>query len=297
MRVLVLGAGGMLGHRLCLEWAGRFDCMATTRGAPPTALAELLGPERLIEGIAIETGGAPAGIADAIERSGCDVVVNCIGIVKQSLLAQDAITSISVNSLYPHRLAALCRDRAVRLIHISTDCVFSGHGGSYTEDSPPDPVDLYGRSKLLGEVDAGGALTLRTSIIGRELSGTFGLVEWLISSRGGSVKGFTRAIFNGFTTSALAAEIGALIEQHPDLQGLRHISADPIDKFSLLSLLDEAFGLDIEIEADDGLVIDRSLDSSRLRRETGRIAPDWRQMVSDLAREGTAYDEIRQRLT
>jgi dTDP-4-dehydrorhamnose reductase len=295
MRVLVLGANGMLGHKLCLRWAERFECLGSTRGAPPPALEQLLGSGRLIGGVRAGEGGEPEGVAGAIEESGCEVVVNCIGVVKQSAQASDPISSIAINSLFPHRLAALCARRGVRLIHISTDCVFSGRDGGYDEDSLPDPVDLYGRSKLLGEVQGEGALTLRTSIIGRELTGASGLLEWLISNRGGEVRGFTRAYFSGFTTGALADEIGALIEQHPGIAGVRHLSADPIDKHALLTMLNDALELEIGIVPDDSVTIDRSLDSGRLRRETGRRPPGWQQMVADLAHEPTPYDEIRDR--
>lgn len=293
-RVLVLGATGMLGHKLLQRWAGDGACAGTIRGAQlDPALARIIDPALITGGISASDPGA---VAAAIDASGAEVVVNCIGIVKQADAAADAVTSIRVNSLFPHEVAAICRERDVRLIHISTDCVFSGARGGYTEDDLPDPKDLYGRSKLLGEVPGPGALTIRTSIIGRELTNDYGLVEWLISNRGGSVRGFKRAFFSGLTTEALAAQIRLLIEDAPELEGVWHLSADPIDKYSLLVRLNDALGLGIAIEPDDDVALDRSLDSNRLREATGIQPPSWDGMVEALARDETPYDLMRSEL-
>src|SRR5262249_32316179 len=139
--------------------------------------------------------------------------------VKQRSEASAAIPSLEINSLLPHRLALVCAAAGARLVHLSTDCVFSGRKGAYTESDPPDADDLYGRSKYLGEVASPGCLTLRTSIIGRELSRKTGLLEWLLSQRGATVKGFRSAIFSGFTTH----EMGRIIERL--LTGSRALTA------------------------------------------------------------------------
>jgi len=292
--VLVLGATGMLGHKLMQHWAERYRCSGTIRAdAPAPALAGLLGAERIHGGV---SAFDPETVAAAIDAEAPDVVVNCIGVVKQADAAADPVTSIRVNSLFPHELAATCRHRGTRLIHISTDCVFTGRRGAYTEGDAPDPEDLYGRSKLLGEVAAPGALTLRTSIIGRELTNDYGLVEWLIGNRGGAVRGFTRAIFSGLTTGALADQIALLIDDAPDVHGVWHLSADAIDKNSLLVKLDEALELGIAIQPDDRVALDRSLDSTRLREAIGAQPPSWAEMIEGLAQDETPYDEIRREL-
>jgi dTDP-4-dehydrorhamnose reductase len=182
------------------------------------------------------------------------------------------------------------------MIHVSTDCVFSGERGRYSEQDVPDAADLYGRSKLLGEISGEGLLTLRTSLIGRELRSSLGLLEWLISNRGGSVKGFSRAVFSGLTTIALASEIGVVIEEHPGLDGIWHLASEPIDKLELLTELERALELGIGIVPDDSVMVDRSLDSTRLCRETGRQPRRWDQMVDELAADATPYDEIRRKL-
>ncbi len=235
----------------------------------------------------------PESVIQALERSDATTVVNAIGIIKQLDAARAAIPSIRVNALFPHELATACASRGARLIHISTDCVFSGDRGTYTEDSIPDARDLYGRSKLLGEVsDAPNAITLRTSIVGRELHGALGLFEWFLSQRGSRIRGFSRAIFSGVTTIVLSDLIGDLIERE-QLSGLWQVSAAAIDKLTLLSELRDALEVDIGIDPDDSLVIDRSLDSSRFQSETGWTPPTWQAMLSDLAADPTPYEELR----
>jgi len=290
MRVMVVGATGTLGHRLCIEWADRFECWGTVRDPIGEAVAELLEPARLIAGV---TADEPSTVRSALERARPEVVVNCVGAVKQAEAGQRPIPAIRINSLFPHELAAACRESSVRMIHVSTDCVFSGERGRYSEDDVPDATDIYGRSKLLGEVSGEGLLTLRTSLIGRELRSSLGLLEWLISNRGGSVKGFSRAVFSGLTTIALADEIGALIEEQPELEGLWHLASQPIDKLKLLSMLDRKLELGIEIVPDRSVIVDRSLDSGRLCRATGRQPCRWEEMVEVLAADTTPYDEIR----
>ena len=200
-----------------------------------------------------------------------------------------------VNAQFPPLLARLCGDRGCRLIHISTDCVFSGLRGGYSEDDGPDPMDLYGRSKLLGEVTGEGCLTLRTSMIGRELSGYTGLLEWLISRRGGRVSGFRNAVFSGLATAALSRVIAAVVSDHGDLEGLFHVAGEPISKLELLDRVNRALGLGIGVEPVDEPRLDRSLDGSRFAAATGIAVPSWDSMIAGLATDPTPYDEWRGR--
>jgi dTDP-4-dehydrorhamnose reductase len=271
----------MLGHvlwRTCRD-AG-IDALATVRAERlEGSAASALDPAATLSGVRAED---PGSVARALDESGAEVVVNCIGIVKQADAARDPVAAIRVNSLFPHELAAACAQREVKLVHVSTDCVFSGRRGGYAEDDEPDPADLYGRSKLLGE-PAGGALTLRTSMLGRELEGANGLLEWFLSQRGGSVRGFAGAIFSGPTVPVLSRAIADVIARHPGLDGLHHVGADPIDKHSLLWMLRDAFGVEVEIERDESVRVDRSLDAGRFRSATGWTAPSWAEMVAELA--------------
>lgn len=288
MRVLILGAGGMLGHKLCQMYRNRYETWATVRGNPREyASYALLDTAHFI-------GGVDAADFDTITQAYAsirpDVVINCIGIIKQLPEAHKPIVSINTNALLPHRLATLSQAAGARFIHISTDCVFSGRKGMYSETDISDAEDLYGRTKFLGEVDYPGCLTLRTSIIGRELKTTSGLVEWFLSNQGKKVRGFRRAIYSGFTTQAMASIIATLLEQHPQLSGMYQVSSEPINKYDLLCLIRDAFGLSIEIEPYDEVVIDRSLDSTRFRAETGFVPPDWSAMITEMAQDSTPYE-------
>jgi dTDP-4-dehydrorhamnose reductase len=275
--ILVMGASGMLGHavlRLFAEDSGFVVWGAARSGA---ALGLLPGSlrERIVTGVDADNFDS---IVDLFARTRPDVVVNCIGLVKQLSSADEPLRAIPINALLPHRLAKLCAACGARLVHISTDCVFSGSKGRYRESDPPDAQDLYGRSKHMGEVGGAGAITLRTSIIGHELGTAHGLVGWFLSQTG-SVKGYTEAIFSGLPTVELAQVIKDHVLPRPQMHGLYHVSADPISKFDLLKLVAEAYEVATAIVPDNKVVIDRSLDSERFRIETGYAAPAWGELV------------------
>lgn len=269
----MLGATGMLGHKVVERLAGDFEVWSAVRGAGD-------GPRTI--------GGVDAARFDSVVRalaeSRPDAVINCVGIIKQLEEAKDPLLSIEINSLFPHRLAQLCRAAGARMIHVSTDCVFSGRKGGYTEEDASDAEDLYGRTKFLGEVGGPGMLTLRTSIVGRELSRSTGLVEWFLRQRG-KVGGYTHAIYNGLTTNALADVFRDVLLNHESLSGVHHVSSEPISKFDLLHLLRDTYGTAVEIEPDPSVTIDRTLDSSRFRAATGFQPAPWREMIAEMARD------------
>ena len=266
----------MLGHATfeVLASAG-FEVFGSTRTP-----ADLPMPSRgrILDGIDVLD---PDDLHRAFAEARPELVVNAVGLVKQLSAADDPLKAVPINTLLPHRLARICRLAGARLVHVSTDCVFSGRRGRYTEDDVPDAVDLYGTSKRLGEVAADGSITLRTSIIGHELRGRHGLVEWFMHAPP-RVQGYTRAIFSGVTTRELARAIRDVVIPRPDLSGLFHLSAEPISKYDLLRLVDAAYGLGKTIDPSDGLIIDRSLDSARLRGMTGYVPPSWGDMIGDM---------------
>lgn len=293
MKVLILGGQGMLGHKLYQRLHDRFETIATFR------TAEGLWQQIPFYQASTRTlGGVNAllfdSVVEAVAQVKPDVVINGIGIIKQLRAAKDPIVSLEINALFPHRLARLCRAADARLITVSTDCVFGGTKGNYAEDDLPDAQDLYGRTKLLGELHQSHCLTLRTSIIGRDFLKNTGLLEWFLSNRGQTVKGFTHAIFSGLTTLALADLIASLIAEHPALSGLYHVAADPIDKYTLLTRIRDQAQLDIEIVPDDTLRINRSLSAARFLQETQLTIPTWEQMIDDLLADPTPYDAWRQ---
>jgi dTDP-4-dehydrorhamnose reductase len=289
VRILIVGGGGMLGHKLVQRFAPRFETWATLRGAAGSmSRYGIFDPAKVVPGVDAQNFDT---VVDAVTRVRPQAIINCVGIIKQLAAAKDPVTSLTINALLPHRLQRLAVTAGARLIHISTDCVFSGRKGMYTEDDASDADDLYGRTKFLGETAGEGALTLRTSIIGRQLSATSGLIEWFLAQRGGRVEGYTRAIYTGLTTDVLARVIAAVLVDHPALSGTLQISSEPINKYDLLRLIDDAYGTATEIVPSDHVKIDRSLDSSRFRALTGFTPPPWREMIADMAADPTPYDE------
>ncbi len=280
----------MLGHKLVQCLSPYFDTYSTIRGT--FASIERYGifsKDRIIENV--EATDA-ATLERIIGELSPDVVINAIGVVKQVPSAKDVISTLELNSILPQRLAILSKRFGFRLIHFSTDCVFDGGRGMYTEQDTPNALDLYGKSKQLGEIDQENALTIRSSIIGRELNSSHGLVEWFLSNRGASVSGYTTAIYSGFPTIVIADIIRDLIVRHPDLSGVHHIASEPINKYELLGLVDEFYDAAIEIEPSDQLVIDRSLDGSAFNALTGFKPDDWPTMIQRMATDPTPYDEF-----
>ena len=280
----------MLGHKLWQNLSPRFDTWATFRGPTDGLHSGVFDHERALPYVCADKFDS---VVDALMRTRPDVLVNCIGIVKQDPAATDPHTSILVNALFPHQLARASETIGARLIHISTDCVFTGRRGKYSESDASDAEDIYGRTKWLGELHYDHCLTLRTSMIGRELNGANGLVEWFLSQRGKTVRGFQRAIFSGLTTTALSHTVIDLITNNKNLHGVWHVAGDAINKLDLLRLVKQAFQVDVEIEPDQTFVCDRSLDDSKFRSVTGFKPAPWEEMIEQMARDQTPYEEIR----
>lgn len=278
MNVLVLGVTGMLGSAVFKQFSRdqRYQVWGTLRNAggrrhfPESLHAQLINNIDVLDQDAL---------ISVLERVRPDVVINCVGLIKQLADAKDPLSALPINAMLPHRLAKLCGLAGARLIHVSTDCVFSGRKGMYAEADLSDAEDLYGKSKFIGELhEVPHAITLRTSIIGHELGTHFSLVDWFLS-QSGPVKGYAKAIFSGLPTVELARVMKDYVIPNPELHGLYHVSVEPIDKLSLLKLVAEVYGHKIQIIQDEQVCIDRSLDSSRFRKATGYVPPTWPELV------------------
>jgi dTDP-4-dehydrorhamnose reductase len=290
-KVLVFGATGMLGHKLYQILTKSFDVVGTIRtGYKTISRYGFMEPTILVPRFDAMDFNAVRQVIDSIRP---DVVVNCIGVINKLVDKVGAEATTKLNAELPHEIYRLCQPRDIRFIHISTDCVFSGKKGNYTEEDPSDATDLYGQTKYRGEVKGEGALTLRTSIIGRELNSANGLLEWLISNKGGKVNGWANAIWSGFPTLHLSRIIADIIEKHPDLSGLYNVSTEPINKYTLLVLINKAFKLNIEITAVPEPKEDRSLDSAKFRKVTGFAPLPWQQMIQELAEDSAPYTKWR----
>jgi dTDP-4-dehydrorhamnose reductase len=292
-RLLVLGGSGMLGHkifqRLKRDCTAAYCTLHTQAKAGSFHGIPLFDDERVVWGVDVLRTVAFHAL---LRRLRPDVIVNCIGIIKQRASANATIPSIRINALLPHELAELCSEWQGRLIHFSTDCVFSGQCGHYREDDRSDAEDLYGRSKFLGEVIAPNTVTLRTSIIGRELAEHMSLLDWFLSQKkGATVRGFRKVIYSGITTNEMANVVTMMIRDLPTLSGLFQVVAEPITKYALLALVRDAYRLDIKLEPDDREVSDRSMNGEKFSTATGWRAPPWSTMVRELADDPTPYAE------
>jgi dTDP-4-dehydrorhamnose reductase len=276
-KVLVLGASGMLGNAVLRYFAAHteHEVVGSIRAEGARGLLPLNVQENVVSAGSVDD---PDMLARLFDRTQPTVVINCVGLVKQLDEANDPLSAIPINSILPHRLGRLCSLVSARLVHLSTDCVFSGAKGMYSESDVPDAYDVYGRTKLLGEVSYAHTITLRTSIIGHELKGSSSLIGWFLAQTE-SVKGFSRAVFSGLPTVEIAKIINEHVLPNANLYGLYHLSADPIDKYQLLRLVGKIYGKDTDIVEDQSLVIDRSLDSSRFRDATGFTPESWPELV------------------
>ncbi len=278
MKILILGVTGMLGHALFYYFSKnkQYDVYATIRG---TKSLNKYFPTMMLQKVVSDVNADYINkIQKTIEVIDPDVVINCIGIIKQLKEAKESIISIKINSLFPHQLAEICIKTNCRMIHISTDCVFSGKDGNYKEEDIADEDDLYGRTKYLGEVDYPNAITLRTSIIGHELKNKISLIDWFLSQKN-SVNGFRKAIYTGFPTIEFAEIIDKYVLTNNDLKGLYHVSTEPISKYELLNLIAEIYHKDIQINPDDSFIINRSLESNRFKKVTGYSPPAWKDLI------------------
>ncbi|EFG1229161.1 SDR family oxidoreductase [Escherichia albertii] len=287
MKILVIGATGMLGGSLLRYFADKteHDVYGTVRDSNAESRLVSKANANIICGIDVHNVNK---IRSIIEEVRPDYVINCVGVVKQLKESKYPIHSITINSLLPHRLAEICSHNNSKLIHFSTDCVFSGNRGNYSVNDVPDAFDLYGRSKLLGEVSYAPHLTLRTSIIGHEQGSQHSLIDWFLN-QSGEVKGFTKAVFSGVPTVYMAELLNNYVFTNPDITGLYQVSVEPIDKYSLLSLVKDIYGKDIDINADDSLVIDRSLNSTEFKIRTGMNNPSWKDLIEKMYNEYRTY--------
>lgn len=280
-RILILGCTGMLGHTLFLRLFSHKDLSVYATARSQDGLSKWFPGEcleRVISGVDAFDFGS---VESAFTKVKPDVVINCIGHIKQLPNADDPVLSIYLNSLFPHVAEALCRDVQARLIHISTDCVFEGDKGNYSESAIPDAKDLYGRSKLLGEVSGSCSIVLRTSLIGHEIKNKLGLVEWFLSQKT-EIRGYTKAIFSGLPTVEFADLIANYILPDERMNGIYNISSWPISKFDLLMLIASRYGKDITIEPYDLVDLNRSLDPGKFRRISGYIPPQWPELIKKM---------------
>lgn len=280
-KIIILGASGMVGHKLFNELSKRpnLEVYATCRSAKKVAgVFDSKLMSKVIPGIEATKFST---IVAQLEKIKPDVIINCIGITKKLIDDKFPLESIEINSCFPHRLAGQCQKNGIRMIQMATDCVFNGSSGNYKETDPSDAIDLYGRSKFLGEVYYPHCLTIRTSFIGHELGEAHGLLEWFLVQKRETV-GFTKAIYSGLPTVLIAQVLAEYILPNPKLSGLYQVSSKPIPKYDLLHLIAKIYHKIITIQPNNSVKIDRSLDSTRFQRATGYKPWPWQKMIEKM---------------
>ena len=291
MRVCILGAGGMLGHMLVRVLSETHDVYGTSKQewSATAGLARFLVKEKWIGGVDAKD---ITTVSKRFAEHQFDAVVNCIGVVKQRVHRTTDDEMIEINTRFPHRLSNICASSGVRLIHISTDCVFSGNKGDYVETDTPDPVDIYGSSKLAGEIVDDHNLTIRTSHVGRELTNFTSLFEWLLKNRGKQVVGYSNAIYSGLTTFSFSVVINSLLTTGSSIGGLVHVASNPLNKYQLITELNNRLGLGIDIKIDESVVINRSLRPSDQLKQFKIEIPSWDQMLDNFCKDQATYDFV-----
>jgi dTDP-4-dehydrorhamnose reductase len=280
LKILILGASGLIGSTTLrvLSYREGWNVYGSIRSEATKWLLPMIDPSRFVTNLDVHNFSSVINVLQEVKP---DVLINCIGGTKHKKEGNNPIDAIYLNSLLPHKLAQFCELINCRFIHISTDCVFSGKSGSYTESSVTDAEDVYGKSKALGEVDYGNVITLRTSTIGHELQTKHGLLDWFLSQNG-SCKGFSKAVFSGFPTVVFAQIIRDLVLPHPELKGLFNVAAMPINKHDLLQLIAKIYDKQINIARDDTFRVDRSLNASKFNQATGYNPPSWQSLIETM---------------
>ena len=276
----------MVGHRLAKKLSNQYELFSLLRkrsDLDSNQFFEKVLPKN--QCIFIDDINEYENLNNTVKKISPDIIINCIGVIKQRDKVENVLNMKRINSLLPHILNEICNKNKIKLIHLSTDCVFSGTKGNYQESDNPDPIDEYGESKLLGEIKKGNALTIRTSFIGPELFNKKSLFEWVKSQKNGEIDGFTNAIYSGLTTLAFSKIIENIIDKHQDLNGIWHISSDPISKFDLIEMINQKFNLKIKINRNSSFRCDRSLNSSKFQEETKIQIPSWKVMIDNLYKD------------
>lgn len=292
MKIMILGASGLIGHKLLRRLSERFgDVYGTLHGDRERfSWTGLYSGKNIFDHVDARDFPRIKRLLDEISP---DVVLNCIGITKRRPEIEIPLQAVAVNSLFPHQLADWAKDSGKRIIHFSTDCVFDGAEGDYTEESPTTGKDAYGQTKALGEIRYDHTLTLRSSFVGQELACHSELLDWFLQQRGKTIKGFTKAWYSGISTQEMARIVGDIIADEKELNQLHQLSVSkPISKYDLLCLARDAYEFDVEIIPDDSFEIKPTLDSSLLRSKMKIVLPSWKEMMQGLASEAHLYKTL-----
>lgn len=281
MRILIFGAGGMIGHRMfkTLKKQGHEVFGTLKKDLKEYDQFNIFKKSEIVTHLDVLDSKY---VIESLNQIQPDVVLNCVGITLRKPEITDEAYCTKVNAEFPHLLDRWCTENKKYLIHFSTDCVFSGKDGPYTEDSVKSATDIYGRTKAAGEVSSAYSLTLRGSMIGLELFGKTELLEWALSQKGQTIKGYSQAIYSGITTNLMGDLVSKIIAKPPFLTGLYQVSSDPISKYDLLVLINKVFNLNMTILKEEAHATSKVLISKKIQNQIGFICPGWNEMLDQI---------------
>lgn len=282
MRVLVLGASGLIGHTLVRELSRYYEVYGTLHFSKSHYDNIFFRKHSFIFDIDIMNFDIVKGIIYALKP---DYIINCVGITKRKIDKQNIEDATFVNACFPHKLVRFAQLNENRVIHFSTDCVFDGKKGNYLEEDLTTAEDIYGRTKALGEIiNYNNCLTIRSSFIGQELYSKTELLDWFLSQDGNSIKGFKNTLYSGVSTIFMTKVVRKVIDSFPEISGLYNLAPSiPISKYDLLNLAKDIFDVHVKIIPDYSIIHKPTLDGSKFKEITGIVIPDWREMLEELA--------------
>jgi len=281
MKILILGGNGMIGHKMYQVLSKNYldTWVLFKKQIDQINFSEIFNKDKVIENFDLIQFDKLKIILDNISP---DVIINAAGVTIRRGINDDMYKSILINSALPHFLDNWTKINNKRLIHFSTDCVFSGKKDFYTEASVTDAEDTYGKTKALGEVVSKNSVTLRGSMIGRELENKTELLEWFLNQNKTTVNGYTNVIYSGITTFRMANYVDKIIRDFPDMHGIYNVSSNSITKYELVNLFNSYFNNESSIIPDNSYTSNKDLDSSKFYKDTGLIKPNWKELVEEL---------------
>lgn len=281
MRILILGGNGMIGHKIFQVISNKHldTWVLFKKSFNDISFNEIFNKTNIIDNFDLSNFHKLSTLLNNLKP---EVIINAVGITIRRGIDNIPSKSIQINSALPHFINEWVILNNKRLIHFSTDCVFSGDQGSYTENSIPDARDIYGKSKALGEVSSKNTLTLRGSMIGREIENKTELLEWVLSQRNKQLKAFSNVIYSGITTIRMAKLVLKIIEEFPQMHGIYNVSSECISKYDLIKLFVKEFNISIDIISDDSYISKKDLDSTKFYNELGIDKPNWNDLIIEL---------------
>ncbi len=285
MRILILGADGMIGHKIAQSLED-FELILASRKSISLKSIGIIKGKMVLHNLITDS------LDLLLDSTTPDIIINCAGITTRRGVEDNIVNTGLLNSELPHKLDSWANLNSKKLIHFSTDCVFSGNKGNYLDNDFADANDIYGKSKALGEVDSLNTLTLRCSMIGRELYNFTELFEWLKKNKNKKIEGYSNTFYSGITTVRMGIILNQILKKNLNLSGIYNISSTPISKFDLLIKLSNAFNLNVEVKQNTNNKSNKVLISEKFTEITGIYPPNWDDLISEFKEDCEKYKSL-----